>query len=170
MEKIVVGKILKAQGIKGELKVLPITNDISRFKKLKEVFIADSNQYEVEYARIDSTYAYIKLAEINDRNSAEALRDKLIQVNRQNAVKLPKGSYFVVDLIGCKMVVNGEKIGTLTDVYDYTGGVDTYEVTLLNNKQMLFPALKVVLENIDIENKTITLNEEKLSEVAVYED
>ena len=170
MDKIVVGKILKAQGIKGELKVLPITNDISRFKKLTEVFIAGNNQYEVEYARIDSTYAYIKLVGLDDRNSVEALRDCLIEVDRQNAVKLPKGSYFVVDLIGCKIIVDGNQIGTLTDVYDYTGGVDTYEVTLQNKKHLLFPALKMVLENVDVENKIITLNKEKLSEVAVYED
>lgn len=169
-ENIVIGKILKAQGIKGEIKVSPITNDIVRFKKLKNVFIGENNQYEVESTRIDSTFAYIKLKEINNRNDAEILRNQYISIDRKDAVKLPEGSYFVVDLIGCKVVIDNEIVGELTDVYDYTGSVDTYEVTLTNGGQLLFPALKVILKNIDISNKLIELDKKRLDEVAIYED
>lgn len=169
-DKIVIGKILKAQGIKGELKVLPITNDISRFKKLKKIYIGDSSQYEVSNARIDTANAYIKLVGFEDRNAVEQFKDKYISVDRQDAVKLPEGSYFVIDLIDSKVIVDDTIIGTLTDVYDYTGGADTYVVKLNDGKVMMFPALKVVLENVDVENKKIYLNKDRLAEVAVYED
>lgn len=170
MDKIVIGKVLKAQGIKGELKILPITGDIARFKKLKKVFIGDNVQYEVTTSRIDTKFAYITLEGLNDRNAVEKLRDNYISVDRSDAVKLPEGSYFVVDLIGCSVAVDGKAIGVLSDVYDYTGGADTYEVKLNDGKILMFPALSSVLKNIDIENKLIELDSEKLGEVGVYED
>ena len=169
-DKIVIGKVLKAQGIKGEIKVLPITNDISRFKNLSKIYIGDSSQYEVSNARIDTANAYIKLKGFEDRNAVEQFKDKYILVDRCDAVKLPKGSYFVIDLINCEVIVDNAVIGILTDVYDYTGGADTYVVKLTNGKNMMFPALKIVLENIDVENKKIYLNKDRLYEVAVYED
>lgn len=169
MEKIVVGKILKSQGIKGEVKVLPITDDVTRFKKLKTVFI-DENEYKVESVRIDSSFAYVKFCEVTDRNTADTLKDKEILIDRKDAVKLPEGSYFVVDLIGCKVFVEEKEIGTLTYVLDYTGSANVYEVTLPSGKTMMFPALKKVLKNIDVQNKIIVLDKESLSEVVVYED
>ena len=169
-EKIVVGKVLKAQGIKGELKIQPITNDISRFKKLKNVYIGDANQYEVEHARIDSAFAYIKLVGFDDRNSVEEFKDKFLLVDRKDAVKLPEGSYFLIDLIGSDVIVDDEVIGVLDDVLDYTGSVDTYSVKLNNKKSLLFPGLKAVLKEVDVENKKIYLNKDKLEEVAIYED
>ncbi len=168
-EKIVVGKILKSQGIKGEVKVLPITDDVARFKRLKTVFIS-GNEYKVESVRIDSSFAYVKLEGANDRNTADTLKDKEILIDRKDAVKLPEGSYFVVDLIGCTVLVEDEKIGTLTYVLDYTGGANVYEVTLDSGKTLMFPALKKVLKTIDIESKTIVLDKASLDEVAVYED
>ena len=68
------------------------------------------------------------------------------------------------------MIVDNEVIGTLNEVLDYTGTVDTYSVKLNNGKYLLFPALKAVLNNIDIENKKIYLNKDKLEEVGIYED
>ena len=169
-EKIVVGKVLKAQGIKGELKIQPITSDISRFKKLKNVYIGDSNQYEVEHTRIDTAFAYVKLVGLDDRNSVEQFKDKFLLVDRKDAVQLPEGSYFLIDLIGSDVIVDNEVIGVLDDVLDYTGSVDTYSVKLKNDKYLLFPALKIVLKEIDTINKKIILNKDKLEEVAIYED
>lgn len=170
MTNLVIGKILKAQGIKGELKVLPITNDINRFKMLKNIYIGnDLDQYEIEKIRIDLSYVYIKLKGYEDRNAVEHFRDRQILIPRSESTKLPKGSYFIVDLLNSKVFVDEKEIGVLKNIHQYAT-TDTYEVKLKNNKLLMFPALKKVIKKIDIKNKVIVLNSKTLEEVAVYED
>ena len=112
---------------------------------------------------------YLTLDTISDRNAAELLRNKKIEIDKQDAVPLEEGRYFIVDLISSDIVVNGRCIGKLIDVLQ-NRSADVYVVEMPNRKTAMFPALKKLITNVDIENKTITLDEKVFEEVVVYED
>ena len=163
---LTVGKILKAQGIKGEVKIVPLTDDPQRFKKLKTVIIGPNKHLNIDFLRFDDRFVYVKFAECNNRNDAEALSGKEILVERADAVKLPKGRYFIVDVVGCDAVLGGKVIGKVTDV-NQNAPIDVY---VLDDGKIMFPSAENVLEKVDVENKTITLNEEAFSRLAVYDN
>ena len=166
MDKILVGVIIKPQGIKGELKVAPITDDVFRFKKLKKVFI-DGKELKLLNVRISNGELFIYLESVNTRNDAENFRDKEIFIERSEVV-LEKGRFLIDDLIGFEVIFeNGEVLGKLSDVLQYAK-VDTYVVS--GNKEYMFPALDDVVISIDPQKKLITLNKKRFKEVAVHED
>ena len=117
-----IGVIVKPQGIKGEVKVQPLTDDINRFKKLKEVII-DDKTYRVTNAVIGGGTVFLSLFGISDRNTAETFRGKYLHVNRENAVELEEGRYFIVDVIGCVLFDSeGSEIGEVIDIVKKNGG------------------------------------------------
>ncbi len=171
-EYLCIGTITKPQGIRGEVKILPLTDDVSRFLDLEKVFFEDGENMvgrNVESARVDASFAYIKLEGVQDMNAAELLRGLSIYVDRMNAVKLPKGRWFIADLIGCRVVTDaGENIGVLKDVLQ-AGGNDVY-VVKGKKGNLMFPAIKALLKKVDIEGGIIQVDGKMLLEVAVHED
>lgn len=166
MERIVIGKVLKPQGVKGELKVLPITDDVNRFNDLDSVFI-DETEYAIKSVKIREDGVFMSVNGIDDRNMAEVLRNKMLSVPRDKAIKMDEDSWFIVDLVGCKVIDdNGNELGKLTDVLQ-NGCADVYCV---NGGKLMFPALKKVLKSVDVDAKEIILYSDALKEVAVYED
>ncbi len=163
-----VGVIVKPQGIKGEVKVQPLTDDYSRFKKLKTVFI-DGEERKILSAKIGVDSVILAVSGIVDRNQAELYRGKFLLVDRQNAVELKKDNYFIVDIIGCRVVTDDdEQIG---EVIEVTPAVrDVFTVKCFSGKILRFPFLKDLLVSVDIENKTITVKDKRLKEVSCYED
>ncbi len=163
-----VGLIVKPQGIKGELKVQPLTDDVNRFKKLKDVII-DGKSYKVVKAIIAGNMAIVSLFGIADRDIAETFRGKFICVNRENAVPLEEGRYFIADIIGCKLFTdNGSEVGHIIDVT--TARTDIFTVECMDKTIMRFPFLKDAVVSIDVENKLVTVKAKRLSEIACYEN
>ncbi|MDE6398482.1 MAG: ribosome maturation factor RimM, partial [Clostridiales bacterium] len=116
MEYITVGEIVKAQGIRGELKVKPLTNDIARFRKLRMLYV-DEKPYKVLGLRLERDSAFIMLQGVDDRTAAERLRGKFLQIDRVNAVDLADDEYFIADLLGCAVVTDaGEILGDIIDI------------------------------------------------------
>ena len=106
---IIIGKITGAHGVRGELKVFPLTDDPRRFLKLKECIICGQNFEKPEdssctSARLDRGSVLLKLDGVLDRDKAELLRGRFIAVQRENAVKLKKDNYFITDLKGLKVI------------------------------------------------------------------
>lgn len=167
-ERLKVGLIVKPQGIKGELKVQPLTDDISRFKKLKQVIIDDKN-YKVTSATIGGGVVFLSLFGVNDRDLAETLRGKFLFVERKDAVPLEEGRYFIADLIGCEVVIeDGEKIGVIKDIF--SSRTDVITVACDNGKIMRFPFLKDLVVSVDVYQKKFIVKRQRLSEVSCYED
>jgi 16S rRNA processing protein RimM len=123
MDRILVGIVSRPQGIKGELKINPITDDINRFKKLKEVYIDDVARKILD-VRINGAEVYIYLDKVIDRNGAELMRGKEIYIDKKDA-NIPKGRYLISDVIGCEIISDGKVIGVLSEVLQYSA-VDTY--------------------------------------------
>lgn len=163
-----IGLIVKPQGIKGELKVQPLTDDINRFNKLKEVII-DDKTYRVEKSIIAGNTVFITLFGISDRNVAETFRGKFLTVTRENALPLEEGRYFIVDIIGCKVVTDeGVTVGEVIDVT--SARTDIFTLKTASGKVCRFPFLNELIVKVDVENKNIVLKGKRLQEVSVYED
>ena len=161
---LIIGKIVKAQGIKGEVKIIPITDDVLRFNKLKKATVK-GQEMTVESSRVQNDCSYVKFKGVDTRNDAELLQNEYVSVAREDAVKLPENTWFIVDILGSKVFVDDNYLGTLTDVMQ-NAAVDVYVVSDGKNETM-FPALKDLIKNVDIDKKTITLDGKRFKEVAV---
>jgi len=166
MDKLVIGNIIKPQGIKGEVKVKPYTDTPEDFKSFREVYIGDE-KYKLLYTRAAGGFIYAGLRGVADRNAAEALRGKDILADREEAPALEEGKYYIVDIIGCRVRYDGgETVGIITEVTP--AATDIYTVECGDGKkQILFPAVKGVVINVDINKKEITVDKKRFLQVAV---
>lgn len=156
-ERIVIGKIIGAHGIRGEVKVFPITDNVRRFNKLKKCFVTKEDgtvvkEYEVRSSRVDKTNALVAFKDIIDRTEAEKLKGLFVSVDRDDAVKLPKNSYFIADLIGVE-VIDDElgSLGKVKDVFE-TGANQVLQVKRQGKQDLMIPFLKAICYDIEPEN------------------
>jgi len=156
----VVGQVLKPQGIKGEIKVKSISPNPERFKTLKKVFIEKETlkTYLIESVRISDKFVFLKLFGINNREESETLRGCDILINKSDLVNLLPNEHFVHDLIGCQVITeDGMILGELIDVSQYNSN-DVYVVKNDAGKEILIPATKEVIKQVDIKNKQIEVH------------
>lgn len=169
MDKIVIGKVIKPQGIKGEIKVDITASDKQLVSKLKEIYL-DNVSYKVTSVKNLVNGVFFKLEGVDDRNQAELLRGMQVSFKRDKMPKLEEGRYLIADIIGSEIIVCEKTIGILDNILQY-GAADVYVVKGINdNRDFMFPCLKTVLLKVDIDNKKIYLNNEILEQIAVYED
>jgi 16S rRNA processing protein RimM len=155
-----VGQIINVHGVKGEIKLYPLTDDIKRFSKLKFVYLESEGEYQkypVEGVKYSNNLVILKLAAINDMNEALKYRDRYVYIDRDNAVRLPKDSYFIADLIGIDVyTIEGQRLGAIISVFP-TGSNDVYEVKAEDDRTILIPAIKDVVKSVDIEGRKMTI-------------
>ncbi|WP_123054071.1 ribosome maturation factor RimM [Clostridium sp. JN-1] len=151
---LAIGQIINTHGINGEVKVYPLTDDIKRFKNLKKVYI-DGEENKVVSCKVQPKVVILKIEGIDSIDEAIKYKQKYIEVPREDAVKLQEGSYFIADIIGCDVIdENGIEYGKVADVIQ-TKNNDVYWIK--EGKELLIPALKNIVVNIDVENKKITI-------------
>jgi len=171
MEYFRVARIVRPHGVNGMVKVEPLTYDVARFSYLKDAYLEQRSGYTpvtVSGARILDEGVLLHISGVDDRNQAEELRNIYLCVDRAHTAKLPEGVYLVADLIGCKVCdTDGNDYGEMTDVLE-TGPADVYVVS--GRRKLMFPALKKVLANVDIESKSILVHADILQEVGLFED
>lgn len=155
-----IGRIIGAHGLSGELKVWPLTDDLSRFARLRECLIETPDEKNAQPAqaagaRLTREHVLLRLQGISDRTAAETLKGHWISVTREHAITLPPDTWFVCDLIGCQVFdTEHGYLGHLTDVLP-TAAHDVYTVSLPPAKDLLFPALKTILLSVDVIAKHI---------------
>lgn len=165
MDKLLIGIIVKPQGIKGEVKVKLFTDGFESVSGLNEIFI-DDVAYPVLKMRCDKD-VFMLLRGIADRNAAELLRQKQVYADK-DAVKRPKGRYFICDVLGCFIAFeDGEVFGKVTDIL--SGRTDIYYVETKNGKA-IFPLIKSLGARFDIPARTITVNKQEFLNEVCYED
>lgn len=160
-ELLQVGVISSTHGIKGEVKVFPTTDDVNRYKKLKEVWLDTGKEKMLlhpESVKFFKQFVIVKFKEFSSINEIEAYKGKSLYVDRQNAVRLRKDEYFIADLIGLTVWTDeGETFGVMKDVMQ-TGANDVYVVERQNGDEVLLPAIKECVKEIDMENGKITVH------------
>lgn len=162
-----IGKVVKPQGIMGEIKVLPFLDSPNEFCKIAKLNIG-SSMYIPTSVRVSGDFVFLKLEGITDRDNAELLRDKQIFVSKNDMPPLPKDRYYISDVIGSLVWVGDKLLGKVKDISQY-GSADIYEVDSEKGR-VLFPLLTSLIVDIDVQNKKIVLNASEFSKVAVYED
>ena len=164
MRELVVGVVLKPQGIRGEIKIKPFTDAPETFKQFKKIFL-DGEEYRVISVRTGEGAVYLGLRGVPDRNAAELLRGKEAAILREEAPALPEGSYYIADLLGSEVVTaEGETLGVLKDITPAAADIYTVE---REGKEILFPAAQGVVREVDVENRRIVVDKTRFSEVAV---
>lgn len=164
---LIVGEILRPQGLRGELKIKPYTDDPARFFDLKRVRVGEEAMRTIHCNRVHEGYAYVRLEGVYSREAADAMRGILLYILRDDAVTLPEDTDFICDLEGCHATdTEGTDHGTLAEVLQ-PGGVDVY-VFRGPKGELMVPALKRVVLTVDTKAKTILLDAEGLRETAVY--
>ncbi len=156
-----IGQIVNTFGIKGVIKVKPFTDDIKRFDRLKKVYIENKKfkkEYEIEEVKYHKDMVLIKLKGVENPEQANLLRDSYLKINREEEKPLQEGIYYIVDMIGLEVYTEqGEILGKLEDIFN-TGSNDIYVVKNELGKQILLPAIRDVIKQIDLENKKMIVH------------
>lgn len=161
LQELQVGVITQTHGIRGEVKVFPTTDDVNRFKKLKEVILDTGKErltMEIESVKFFKQYVILKFRGYDSINDIEKYKRAKLLVTRDKAVKLKKDEYFIADLIGLKVVTeDGESFGTLKDVLA-TGANDVYVVERPDASEVLLPAIRECILHVDMEQGYISVH------------
>lgn len=161
MEYYRIGYIANTLGIGGELKVQTLTSDISRFSSLKSCYIdmeKEKERVEVQYYReYKKNYIIVKLKGFDTKGGTEKFKGKYMVVDENNLARLEEGRYYIFQILGCRVkTAEGEELGEITDVLQ-PGGNDVYVVTE-GKREILVPAVKRFVKDIDIKRKVITVD------------
>ncbi len=153
---LIIGKIGGAHGVRGEVRITPLTDDVRRFSSLKECMILDDKERlkeerKIKSVRFDDTRTLLKFEGIDDRDEVGKFNGCFLAVSRENAVKLPKDRYFIADLIGLSVVdaTRGE-LGTIKDIMN-SGASDIIIVKRKGKNELLIPYLNAIVTSVDLE-------------------
>lgn len=151
-----IGQIVNTHGLRGEVKVMPWCDDPALFDELAYVCI-DNKEFDIERSRMQKNMVILKLKGIDDIDTAETFRSRVLTVPREELGELPEGTYYICDLLGCEVfTVDGTLLGKIDDIIK-TGSNDVYSVRSGEGKQILIPVIDEVMRGVDIENKKITV-------------
>ncbi|HNW86651.1 MAG TPA: ribosome maturation factor RimM [Candidatus Limiplasma sp.] len=169
---LLLGTIVKPQGIRGEVKLRHETDDPERFNDLTTVFLKNGDAYvpvQVLAARVNGDDAFLTLEGICDRDAAETLRNQNVYIDRAHARKLGEGEAFIADMLGLTAVDGeGRAVGTLSNVLQ-NGGTD---ILVFDTPRgvMMAPFLKRLVRELDVAAGRMVLDAQALAEVALYEN
>ncbi len=156
-----IGTITTTHSLKGEVKVFPLTDDIKRFDDLREALIIQNGRevpVNVESVKYFKNLVIVKFREFNDISQVEGFRQAGIFVTRDNAVKLKENEYFECDLIGMEVFdESDEKIGLLKEII-HTGANDVYSVESEDGREILIPAIKQCILEVDTDEGTMKVH------------
>ncbi len=156
-----VGQIVNTFGIKGQLKVKPFTDDMERFEELKTVYICKKNEMkkvEIEDVKYNKQCVLLKVKGIEDLTEAEKYKGLFLKIDRKDAKKLPKDTYFIADILGLEVYTDeGELLGKVDDIFP-TGANDVYVVKNELGKQILLPSIPEVIKEIDLEKGKVIVH------------
>ena len=143
------------------MKIVPYTDDVTRFNQLKNIYIEKNNHkvsFRIEEVKYHKNLVLIKLEGINSIEDIQQYKNCYIKIERKDAVKLPEDTYFIADLLGLEVYTDEDVLlGNVEDIFP-TGSNDVYVVKDKNGKQVLLPAISEVIKKIDIENKKIIVH------------
>lgn len=161
MDYLRVGTYVNTHGIRGEIKVYPHTDDISRFSDLKKVTLDTRDGYivyNIQSVKYYKNMAIIKFEGIDNINDIEKYKGSDILIERSQAVPLNDGEYFICDIIGAEVYSDtGEMLGKIKEVLR-TGANDVYVVNNEKGKELLIPVIPSCVLDVDTDNKRVKVH------------
>ena len=147
---VVVGKVTKAHGLRGEVTVLPLTDNPDRFAPGNTVYLQDGRSLSIRESRDNGARLLVTFDGVGDRTSAEALGGSILVVPESDLPDLPEGTYWPHELEGCEVVTaSGRSLGTITDVVGNPAN-DIWVTTGPDGEEVLVPAIHQVVAEVDI--------------------
>ncbi len=159
MQYLKIGFITKPHGINGELKVIPLTDDKERYKKLTNVYLLNENNYKpvkIQSIKKTNDSIIIKFENYNSKEEAEKLRNIYIFIDRNDGVPLADGEYYTQDLVDCSIYYKDKLFGKIKDIIN-EGSCDIFIIKYIN-KEIFYPFINDYIDDIDIKNKKININ------------
>ena len=160
-DRLKVGVISSTHGIRGEVKVFPTTDDVRRFKKLKQIIMDMGKEccdLEIEGVKFFKNMVILKFKGIDNINDIEKYKGSSLYVTRENAVKLRKDEYFIADLLGMDVVDEKDShLGKLKDVME-TGANDVYVIGMDDGRELLLPAIKQCILHVDMRRNVMKVH------------
>lgn len=155
--QIVIGKIVAPHGVRGDIRILPLTEKPEQFLELDYLLLADGRRLTLKHARFHKRMVLATVAEINSMNEAELLRGQEVLINAGDLPELEEGQFYVADLIGLPVYdEQGAQIGTFKDALTM-GSNDVYVIAVPGAKDILLPALKIYVKEINPAEKRIVV-------------
>ncbi len=151
-----VGVIAKPHGVHGEVNVFPTTDDPERFRELEEVILDSPREgrrkLRITNVKFVSKFVVLKFQGVDTVEAVERWRSCPLYVDREHAIPLEEGEYYVADVIGLtvKDIDFGRELGTVRDVIE-TGANDVYEIRTTDQREVMIPAIKDCVKRISIE-------------------
>lgn len=160
-DRFTVGKIVNTHGLKGELKVQYYTEYPEDFEDFDYLIIEGEGEtkFEIESVRSVKNTVLVQFKAFNDINLVERFKNREVFYLREDYDTLEEGVYFVVDLIGLKVIDQKKgEVGVLTDVLKNTAQ-DIYVIKKNDGSGVFYmPAVPAFLDRIDIEAGHIYVN------------
>lgn len=168
-----IGQVVALFGVQGELKVRLLTDIPERFQQLEVIYLGPKHQaYRIEHVRPHKgEMIVLKLAGVDNANAAEALRRQEFTIPLHQLAPLPTGSYYQHDILGLNVyTLTNRALGSLVDIIE-TGSNDVYVVQNSEGKQVLIPAIKEIVKQIDLKRHTMYIDPlPGLLELAAHDD
>jgi 16S rRNA processing protein RimM len=155
-----IGQVVALFGVRGEMKVRLLTDIPDRFQQLEAIHVGpDHQRYTIEHVRpYKGDMIVLKLAGIDDANAAENLRRWELCIPLEHLAKLPPDIYYQHDILGLRVItVEGRELGPVVDIIE-TGSNDVYAIKGQDGKELLIPALKTVVKQIDLIRRTMYID------------
>ena len=152
MNKVVLGQIVAPHGVRGDLRIMPLTSNVRLFTDMDYLLLPDDRRLHIVHARPHKNIILVTVKEITSVEAAEALRGQKVSVYREDMPELPEGRYYVGDLIGLPVLdEEGNRIGTFKDVLP-TGSKDVYVIQPPAGKDILVANIPENIREIDLKN------------------
>ncbi|KPL02877.1 MAG: hypothetical protein AMJ73_08140 [candidate division Zixibacteria bacterium SM1_73] len=165
MQRITIGQISRVRGIKGEMVVVPLTDDPKRLSGLEKIFVSkDANiaQFEIEEVRTNlkskrlKERVLLKLKGVETLEEAKKFVGSFLEIEKEDLIKLPEGRYFIFDIIGLNVITTEDKeVGTVREVISLPAN-DVY-VVQGEQQEYDIPAIKEVVKKIDLDKKVMII-------------
>lgn len=156
-KEIIIGKIVAPHGVRGDIRILPLTEKPDLFLDLAYLLLEGGKKLTVKNARFQKRMILVTTKEITSMNEAELLRDKNIYIKAEDLPELEDDEFYVADLVGIPVYdLEGKQIGTFKDSLS-TGSNDVYIIAVPGAKDILVPALKEYFKEINLAEKRIVV-------------
>lgn len=156
-----VGRIVNTHGVRGEVRVIRITDFEERFAVGGKVYLVKDNNEPVELKiaghRQHKQFDLLLFEGYNNINEVESFKDAYLRITEDQLFTLPEGEYYHHEIIDCEMfTTDGEKIGIITAILS-PGANDVWVVEQGNGEEALIPFIKDVVKQIDIKAKKVVI-------------
>lgn len=155
--RLEIGKIVNTHGLRGDIKVTPWCDDSTVFEEIDCLYDQENRAYQITAVKYHKGSVILTIDGIDNINEAEKLKNKILCVDRETLGELPEGVYYIEDLIGLQVITDdGKVLGNISDCFQ-TGSNDVYVVKTELGKEILLPAIKDVIKDIDLNTNKMTV-------------